>query len=51
MEKQLSSLKSDATIILNSKWLKKLLDKQIDLSSFNVLELDINDKYDNTYLL
>ncbi len=51
LEKQLSSLKSGATIIINKKWVKKLAEKNIDLSSFNILDLEINDKYDNTYLL
>ncbi|MFK7779920.1 MAG: 2-oxoacid:acceptor oxidoreductase family protein [Candidatus Gracilibacteria bacterium] len=51
LEKQLSSLKPGATIIINKKWIKKLLDKGIDLSNFNILDLEITDKYDNTYLL
>lgn len=51
LEKQLSSLKSWATIIINKKWLEKLSDKWIDLSSYNILDLEISDKYDNTYLL
>lgn len=51
LERQLSSLKKWAVIIINKKWLEKLTNKEIDLSSFNVLDLEINDKYDNTYLL
>ncbi|MDP2090801.1 MAG: 2-oxoacid:acceptor oxidoreductase family protein [Candidatus Gracilibacteria bacterium] len=51
LERQLSSLKEGATIIINKKWLDKLNEKQIDLSNFNILDLEINDKYDNTYLL
>lgn len=51
LERQLSSLKEWATIIINKKWLDKLNEKQIDLSNFNILDLEINDKYDNTYLL
>ncbi len=51
LERQLNSLKDWATIIVNKKWLEKLNEKQIDLSKYNVLDLEINDKYDNTYLL
>ncbi len=51
LEKQLSSLKKWATIIVNSKWLKKIEDKWISLDSYNILDLEIADKYDNTYLL
>lgn len=51
LERQLSSLKSGATIIINKKWLEKLNDKKVNLSKFNILDLEINDKYDNTYLL
>jgi len=51
LEKQLDSLKKWATIIINKKWTQKLADKQIDLSDFSILDLEINDKYDNTYLL
>ncbi len=51
LEKQLSSLKKWATIIVNKKRLDKINEKNINLSNFNVLDLEINDKYDNTYLL
>lgn len=51
LEKQLSSLKKDATIIINSKWVKKLQDKWVSFDDYNLLELEIADKYDNTYLL
>jgi Pyruvate/2-oxoacid:ferredoxin oxidoreductase gamma subunit len=51
LEKQLSSLKSGSTIIINKKWVEKLALKKIDLSDFNVFDLEITDKYDNTYLL
>ena len=51
LEKQISSLKKGATVIVNKKWVEKLADKDISLSDFNVLDLDITDKYDNTYLL
>ena len=51
LEKQISSLKKWSTIIINKKWLAKILDKWINLDIFNILDLEINDKYDNTYLL
>lgn len=51
LEKQLSSLKENATIIVNKKWISKLEEKWINLSSFNLLTPEIDDKYDNTYLL
>ena len=51
LEKQLSSLKKWATIICNKKWIDKLTDKWIKLKKYNILDLEINDKYDNTYLL
>ena len=49
LQKQLPSLKDNATIIINKKWLDKL--DNTDLSNFNVLDLEIADKYDNTYLI
>lgn len=49
--KQLSYLKPNATIIINSKWVKKLEEKWISFEKYNLLQLEINDKYDNTYLL
>ena len=51
LERQLSSLKNWTTIIINSKWTEKLNSKNISLSDYNILDLEINDKYDNTYLL
>lgn len=39
-------------IIVNNKWIKKLKDeKNISFDEYNVLWIDINDKYDNTYLI
>jgi len=46
---QINFLKPWATIIINSKWLKKLED--LDLKNYNILDLEIKDKYDNTYLI
>jgi len=51
LEKQLASLKDWATIIINSKWVKKLEEKWVSLEKYNLLQLEIADKYDNTYLL
>lgn len=51
LEKQINNLKENATIIINSKWVEKLKEKWITLERYNVLELEITDKYDNTYLL
>jgi len=51
LERQIPSLKEWATIIINSKWIKKLEDKWISLDKYNILDLEITDKYDNTYLL
>ena len=48
LEKALFSLKENATIITNKKNSEKL---SLKLNSFNVLDLEIADKYDNTYLL
>jgi len=48
LEKALASLKENATIITNKKNSEKL---SLKLNSFNVLDLEIADKYDNTYLL
>ena len=49
LEKAMPSLVSWATIITNKKWSEKVwIDK---LQNFNVLDLEISDKYDNTYLL
>lgn len=49
--KQLNSLKENATIIINKKWVSKLAEKNISIDTYNVLDLDIADKYENTYLL
>ena len=49
LEKQLHSLKLGATIIINKKWLSKIDENQ--LKKFNILSKEIQDKYDNTYLL
>ena len=44
LEKQLKFLKKWATIIINKKWLDKLIEKQINLSDYLILDLEINDK-------
>lgn len=58
LEKQLSSLKPGSTIIVNKKYLEKLKQKNIFNTwilslneKFNILSPEINDKYDNIYLL
>ena len=51
LQKQIHSLKENATIIINSKWINKLKEKGLNFEKYNVLELEITDKYDNTYLL
>jgi len=48
LEKAIPSLVPWATIIVNKKWSEKSAEK---LEWFNVLDLEIADKYDNTYLL
>lgn len=50
LEAFIPDLKDWWFIISNKKWISNLKEK-VDFSKFNVLELDINDKYDNTYLL
>lgn len=49
LESSLDSLIKWATIIINKKWVEKIWEEK--LKSFNVLDLEISDKYDNTYLL
>ncbi len=51
LESNLSTLKSWAFIISNKKFIEKIITKWIDLSKFKILDIEINDKYDNTYLL
>jgi len=48
LEKAIPSLKHWATVIVNKKWSEKSANK---LEWFNILDLEISDKYDNTYLL
>ncbi len=48
LEKAIPSLKAGATVITNKKWSEKSAEK---LKWFNILDLEIKDKYDNTYLL
>lgn len=50
LENSISSLKLGWYIIINKKWSEKLKDK-IDFSKYILLDMEINDKYDNTYLL
>jgi len=47
----LLTLRNWAFIISNKKFIEKVLSKWVDLSKFKVLDIEIDDKYDNTYLL
>ncbi len=38
-------------IIANNKWIKKIGEENISFAEYNLLGIDINDKYDNTYLI
>ena len=51
LEKLLPDLVKDAVIITNSKNIEKLEKKEISFKDFKVLAIDIDDKYDNTYLI
>lgn len=52
LEKTLPLLKKGWYIISNKKWIEKLSLKQEGIfNDYNVLDLEIADKYDNTYLL
>ncbi len=52
LEKTLPLLKKGWYIISNKKWIEKLVVKKPDIfGDYNVLDLEIADKYDNTYLL
>lgn len=52
LEKTLPLLKKGGYVISNKKWIEKLSAKNPDMfNDYNVLDLEIADKYDNTYLL
>lgn len=52
LENTVSLLKKWWYIIVNKKWSEKLVAKNSDIfSDYNLLDVEINDKYDNTYLL
>jgi len=51
LEKNLPTLRAGAFIISNKKFVDKLVTKWVDLSNYKVLDIEIVDKYDNTYLL
>lgn len=48
LEKNIESLKPWAVVILSKKTISKT---ELDLSDFNVLDLEITEKFENTYLL
>ncbi len=52
LENTLPALKKGGYIIVNKKWAERLSSKQEGFfDDYNLLDLEINDKYDNTYLL
>ncbi len=52
LENTLSLLKKGGYIIVNKKWAEKLSSKDASIfDDYNLLDLEIADKYDNTYLL
>ncbi len=51
LEFSLPFLKDNAIIIINSKHLLKLEKKEISLEKYQILPLEIDAKYDNTYLI
>ena len=51
IESNISTLRDGAFIISNKKFVEKVITKWINLSKFKILDIEINDKYDNTYLL
>lgn len=50
LQAQIPALKKWGVIIANNQWIKKLQETQ-DVSSFQLLWIDITTKYDNTYLI
>lgn len=51
LEVTLPFLKKDGIIIVNSKHIAKLEKQEISLEDFQLLPLEIDAKYDNTYLI
>jgi 2-oxoglutarate/2-oxoacid ferredoxin oxidoreductase subunit alpha len=51
LKKQIPSLKTDAVIIINKKWIEKLEKEKILKNTYNILTTEISDKYDNIYLI
>lgn len=51
LEHSLSTLKKWGVVISNKKHLDKLSEKSVSFDDFHVLSLEIDDKYDNTYLI
>lgn len=49
-EAQIPYLKVKSTIIINNKWIDKI-NPNFNFDNYNILSIEINDKYDNTYLL
>lgn len=51
LESSLAFLKSGWVIIVNKKHKEKLEKQEVKFDDFTVLDLEINDKFDNTYLI
>ncbi len=54
LDKTIHDIKEDGVIIINNKWLEKLSNESQEIiknKKLHVLSLEIDDKYDNTYLL
>jgi len=51
LEYSLGTLRKWWIIISNAKHIKKMQESEVSLEDFSVLSLDIDDKYDNTYLV
>lgn len=51
LSSQIDKLKENATIIINTKYIDSLKEFWVDFSKYNLLSRNIEDKYDNTYLL
>lgn len=54
LDKTISALRQKGVVIINEKWLDKLQDSTrslLDTKNAHVISLQVDDKYDNTYLL
>lgn len=51
LENNIETLRNWAFIISNKKFIEKVKEKWVSLWKFKILDIEIKDKYDNTYLL